>query len=346
MKILAIDTSCDDTSVAITEGRKILTNVIFSQVKYHAEFGGVYPTVAKREHLTKINPAVKIALQRVHIAERDIDAFAVTFGPGLAPALEVGLNKAKELATTNNKPLIPVDHIEGHIYSSFAQNRNGLPIRDFKFPLLAFIISGGHTDLILMKDHVHYEILGQKLDDAAGEAFDKIARTMGLGYPGGAVIEKLARDSTLSERYKLPIPMLNHTSLDFSYSGLKTAFVRLYESIPEKELPQELAHLAQAAQSAIVTSLVLKLKKAVQQFQPKQIVFGGGVSDNKFLRKYVRQLGFGSTPVYFPTSKNLTADNAAMIGVAAFYKYQKGIICTDITHLDRMPRTHLNHFIT
>ena len=165
-------------------------------MEFHAPFGGVYPTVAKREHLSKINPAVAIALKRARCSEEAIDAFAVTYGPGLAPALEVGINKAKELSLKHNKPLIPVDHIEGHIYSSFAQNRNGLPHRNFLFPLLAFVISGGHTDLVLMKDHIQYEIVGQKLDDAAGEALDKAARMMGLGYPGGAVMVYSKEPST------------------------------------------------------------------------------------------------------------------------------------------------------
>jgi N6-L-threonylcarbamoyladenine synthase len=345
MKILAIDTSCDDTSVAVTDGRRVLSNVIFSQVQYHTQFGGVYPTVAKREHLTKIGPAVETALKRIQITEKDIDAFAVTYGPGLAPALEVGINKAKELALKNNKPLIPVDHIEGHIYASFAQNKNGLPLRDFVFPILAFVISGGHTDLVLMNNHIQYEILGQKLDDAAGEALDKAARMLGLGYPGGAVIEKLARESKQLKHYGLPIPMSNHASLDFSYSGLKTAFMRLVESLSEKEKLHNLNDLAYAMQSTVIASLVLKLRKAVEIYKPHMIAFGGGVTDNKLLRKTVRLLKLG-LPVYFPVSKNLTADNAAMIGIAAAFKFEKGIICNDPYHLERMPRAHLDRFVT
>lgn len=343
MKILAIDTSCDDTSVAVTEGRRILSNVIFSQVQIHAPFGGVYPTVAKREHQTKINPAVEIALKRAQASMKDIGAFAVTYGPGLAPALEIGVLKAKELALTYRKPLIPVDHIEGHIYSSFAQNRNGNPQRETVFPLLAFVVSGGHTELVVMKDHISYEIIGQTLDDAAGEALDKAARMLNLGYPGGPIIEKLASEFHGSQPYVLPVPMLKHAGLDFSFSGLKTAFKRLVESLSEQERLNTLPALASVFQETVFSALLLKLRQVMEQYNPKSVVLGGGVTGNRALRKKVRGLVKTSVPLFFPKDTNLSSDNAAMIGIAAAFKYDKGIII-DPGKLDRIPRAHLDHY--
>lgn len=344
MNILAIDTSCDETSVAITNGLKVITNVLFSQSKLHSAYGGVYPSLAKREHLTKIKPAIKLALKRANLTFKQIQAIAITFGPGLAPALQVGINVAKDISQKYNLPLIPVDHIEGHIYSTLASNKEGKPQRQFIFPLLAFIISGGHTQLVLMKDHISYQIIGQTLDDAAGEALDKAARVLGLGYPGGPIIEKLAKNGQ-SDKYSLPIPMIKHQSLDFSYSGLKTAFKRLVYSLTESQKLQEIPNLTASFQQAVFTSLLIKLKKAISLYQPKLVVIGGGVSDNRQLRQQIRKLVKNQIPVYFPPLKNLTGDNAAMIGVAGYFKFKKGLILEDISKLDRIPRANLDIYI-
>lgn len=344
MNILAIDTSCDETSVAITSGQKIISNVLFSQAKLHSQYGGVFPSLAKREHLTKIKPTVALALKRARLNWKQIAAIAVTFGPGLAPALEVGINMAKELSKKYSLPLIPVDHLEGHIYSAFVQNQQGKPNREIKFPLLALIVSGGHTQLVLMRQHVHYQILGQTLDDAAGEALDKAARLLGLGYPGGPIIERLAKTGNC-QKYLLPIPMQHHAGLDFSFSGLKTAFKRVVYNLPEPEKNQNLNHLCASFQQAVITALLLKLKLAITQYQPKLLVVGGGVADNQALRQQIRALFKKQLPIYFPAQKFLNGDNAAMIGVAASFKYQKGIILKNPNKLDRLPRANLNYYL-
>ena len=344
MNILAIDTSCDETSVAITSGQKIMSNVLFSQAKLHSQYGGVYPSLAKREHLTKIKPTVSLALKRARINWKQIAAIAVTFGPGLAPALEVGINMAKELSVTYSLPLIPVDHLEGHIYSAFIQNQKGKPNRQIKFPLLALIVSGGHTQLVLMTKHINYQVLGQTLDDAAGEALDKAARLLGLGYPGGPIIERLAKNGD-NQKYPLPIPMQRHSGLDFSFSGLKTAFKRVVYNLTESEKNQNLNHLCASFQQAVFTALLLKLRQAVTKHQPKLLVIGGGVADNKSLRQQIRTLFKKQLPIYFPTQKILNGDNAAMIGVVAHFKYQKGIFFKDPTKLDRLPRANLNYYM-
>jgi N6-L-threonylcarbamoyladenine synthase len=345
MKILSIDTSCDETSVAITEEKKTITHIEFSQIKIHQPYGGVYPSLAKREHLSKIKPAIHLALKRAHLSIRKINAFAVTFGPGLAPALEVGINTAKGLAKEYNKPLIPVDHIEGHIYSSFVQNSAGKPNRSIKFPFLAFVISGGHTQLVLVTNHIEYQIIGETLDDAAGEALDKAARMLGLGYPGGAIIERLAKTGN-NNSFILPIGMQKHQGLDFSFSGLKTAFNRLLREMSEDEINSNLENLAASFQNAVFTALLVKLERALKNKSYKIIVFGGGVSANMNLRKRTRKLTEKyNTKVYFPSLKYLSSDNASMIGVVAHYKYQKGLYLKNPDKLDRTPRASLDTFV-
>lgn len=347
MKILAIDTSCDETSVAITNERRVIANVIFSQIAYHKPFGGVYPLIAKREHLTKIKPAINIALKRARLSEQDLDAVAVTFGPGLAPALEVGINSAKTLAIKNKIPLIPVDHIEGHIYSSFVNNQKNKPSREFVFPIISLIVSGGHTEIIILKNQLEYQILGSTLDDACGEALDKAAKILNLGYPGGPIIEALARKTEI-EKFSLPLPMLKSNDLNYSYSGLKTAFKRLVENLSEKEKLESINELCSTFQKASFRHLLNKFELAIKQNDIKTIVAGGGVLDNQNLRKLIRGLAKKySLPIYFPSFKYLSGDNAAMIGVVAFFKYQKGIILKsekEISKLDRIPRANLNYW--
>ena len=220
--ILAIDTSCDETSVAIVEGRRVLSHVEYSQIAMHVKWGGVVPSIARRAHEERIDWVVDQAVKKFEI--KNIDCIAVTYGPGLAIALEVGIKKAKELTRKFKKKLIAVNHLEGHIYSSFVQNSRGNPIRDFRFPYLALVISGGHTEIVLWRDHLKYEVLGETLDDAAGEALDKAAKMLDLGYPGGPVIERLAKEVQNKDFYNFPRPMLKSKTLEFSFSGLKTAF--------------------------------------------------------------------------------------------------------------------------
>jgi len=347
MRILAIETSCDETAVAVTEGRRVLSNVIFSQIDIHKEYGGVYPSLAKRAHQEKIDPVILKALKISGVKMEKIGAIAVTAGQGLVVALEVGLEKGKELARVYRKPLIPIDHTEGHIYSCFGQNRKGKPAREFKFPLLALIISGGYTGLILVKDHLKYEILGKTLDDAVGEAFDKACKMIGLGYPGGPVIEALAKKGDPGF-LKLPIPMRAHPGFDFSYSGLKTAFYNRLAKMDEKKIKQNLCSLAASFQETAFTALEVRLKKALLTTGVKQLVVGGGVIANKVLRKKIRKLSRDlEVEVLFPSSEKLVGDNAAMIGVAGHFKYQRGIYLEkNFDSLDRIARPDLKMWVT
>ena len=291
MRILAIDTSCDETSVAITEGRRVISNIIYSQVVIHKQWGGVVPSLAKRAHLEKIDFVISEALKKAKIKIEDIDYIAVTQGPGLAPALEVGINKAKELATTYKKKLISVNHMEGHLYSPFVQNSKGNPKRDFIFPMLGFLVSGAHTEIILWKNHLEYEVLGETLDDAAGEALDKAARLLlGIGCPGGGAIERLSEEVNNEDRYKFPRPMIKINSLDYSFSGLKTSFLYKVQSMTEVEKVKNLKYLISSFQEAVFDSLLIKLKKAIVQAGCSRISCGGGVIANKYLRKKLRAL--------------------------------------------------------
>jgi N6-L-threonylcarbamoyladenine synthase len=264
----------------------------------------------------------------------------------LVIALEVGLRKAKKLAKKHQKPLIPVDHVEGHIYSCFAQNRNGSPQRKFNFPFLALVVSGGCTSLTLVKDHLDYEILGKTLDDAAGEALDKAAKLLGMSYPGGPIIEELAKKGD-PDFLDLPVPMEGHPSLNFSYSGLKTAFKNQLKKKSREEISRNLAHLAASFQKAAFAEIMDRLDKAIRQTRIKLLVAGGGVMANQKLRRMIRSLARKrKIDVYFPYDKKLIGDNAAMIGVAAHFKYQKGIyLKKDFARLDRVARPDLKMWL-
>lgn len=343
MKILAIDTSCDETSAAITEGRRVLSNVIYSQVLLHKEFGGVMPSVARRAHQERIDWVIKEALRKAKLTIEQVDALAVTKGPGLAIALEVGLNKVKELSQQYNKKVIAVNHMEGHIYASFVQNSKGNPPRNFVFPYLVLLVSGGHTELVLFKDHLKYEILGETLDDAAGEALDKAARMLGFGYPGGPLIERLAKEVDNVDQYKFTRPMMRSEDFDFSFSGLKTAFLYFTRKMSDEEKTKQLRHLASSFQEAVFQTLVFKTEKAIKNVGTSQVIVGGGVAVNQRLRQLMKQMirkHEGS--VFFPTFKYLNFDNAAMIGVAAYYKAEKEIFIKDFAELDRVPRLSLS----
>ena len=378
MKILAIDTSCDETAVAVTEGRRVISNVIHSQIVIHKQWGGVVPSLEKRAHMEKIDFVIAEALKKNSKFEirnlkqitnskglkhsnlknsdlfstsnfdfsasmQSIDCIAVTQGPGLAPALEVGINKAKELATKYKKKLISVNHMEGHLYSSFVQNSKGSPVREFIFPMLGLLVSGAHTEIILWKNHLEYEVLGETLDDAAGEALDKAARLLlGIGYPGGGAIERLSEEVNNEDRYKFPRPMIKINSLDYSFSGLKTSFLYKVQSMTEEEKVKNMKYLISSFQEAVFDTLLIKLKKAIVQTGCSRIACGGGVIANRYLRKKLRALVKQyNGEVFFPPYKYLTGDNASMIGVVAGYKAEKKIYVEDLSTLDRLPRMRL-----
>jgi len=365
MKILSIDTSCDETSVAITEGRKTVANVIYSQILLHKKWGGVVPSIAKRAHEERIdyvineainksetrNPKSKInsnfknskIVSNSDICSSNFDYIAVTQGPGLAVALEVGISKAKELAQKFKKKIIAVNHMEGHIYSSFVQNNQGRPEVNFSFPYLALLVSGGHTELVIFRNHLSYEVIGETIDDAAGEALDKAAKMLGLGYPGGPILERLATEAKNSDEYGFPRPMLKSNDVNFSFSGLKTSFYYFLLKMQDEEKRKKIKELASSFQEAVFETLIKKTEKAIQKTKINNLVTGGGVIANLYLRKKLRSLVKKyDGHILFPPFKYLTGDNAVMIGLAAYYKAQKGIFVRDIQKLDRMPRLKLS----
>ena len=353
--ILAIDTSCDETAAAITVGQRVLSNVIWSQVEVHQPWGGVVPDLARKEHQKHLDQVIELAIKRANttskrfklpwsISWKTIDALAVTQGPGLAIALEVGIRKVKELAQKYNKPIIAVNHMEGHLLSPLARNSkfqvpdSKLTPSIKKMPTLGLLVSGGHTQLVLVRKIGNYQLLGETLDDAAGEAFDKVAKMLNLGYPGGPIIEELAQKGD-PNRFDLPIPMARDPSLNFSFSGLKTACLYKIRSIPEsKKNRQFYCDFAASFQRVLAKAITIKLKKALESYRPKQLFLGGGVINNLHLRKEVRKTAQKyQIPVFIPYSPKLLTDNAAMIGVAAFYKAQRGEFVKHMSSLDRKP---------
>jgi len=350
MKILAIDTSCDETCAAVTDGTNILSNLIWSQASAHAKFGGVMPSLAQRMHEERIDFVIKKALGTSHKGLEGIDAIAVTIGPGLSVALGVGVNKAKELSQKFNKKLIAVNHLEGHVLSPLALSgisNSQLPISNefpnIKFPALGLVVSGGNTLLVKVNKIGSYETIAQTTDDALGEALDKAARMLGLGYPGGAILEKFARGGD-PKVYKLPVPIVGQEDRKiFTYSGLKTAMNRLVES--EKPLSQEkIYNLAASFQNTGFEHLIRVIRYVLnhKDYDVTNLFVGGGVSANTELRTRLRKLGkeFGIS-VHFPYSNKLTGDNAAMIGVAAYFKAQRGEFA-NAEEIDRNPNFKIN----
>lgn len=318
--ILGIETSCDETAAAVVQdGRVILSNVVYSQVDMHAQYGGVFPEVASREHVLKIVPVVSEALETAGVTWGDLAAVAVTHGPGLAGSLLVGVNTAKGLALGNQLPFLGINHLEGHIYANWleSQAQNVVGSEEDIFPLIALIVSGGHSEIILMREHGAYEKLGHTVDDAAGEAFDKVARLLDLGYPGGPAIQKAAEEGN-PNAYKLPRPWMKD-SYDFSFSGLKTASLHLVQKFDPRYLP--VADIAASFQAAIVDVLVEKTRTAAQQFGARQILLAGGVAANKRLRE--QMIARADRPVLIPPPK-LCVDNGAMIAAAAWWHYRAG----------------------
>ena len=329
-RILGIETSCDETAAAVVEnGRVAFSNVVASQAEMHAKYGGVFPEVASRQHIKVIDTVVAEALAQAHLELADVDAIAVTRGPGLPGSLIVGLTMAKGLSLGSGLPMYGINHLEGHLYSAWVQldsrvenapavgkanshspSQEGAP----SFPLLALIVSGGHTELILMKDHLIYQRLGGTLDDAAGEAFDKVARLLGLGYPGGPAIQKAAQDGNPGA-FEFPRAWLEDT-WDFSFSGLKTAVLnKVREFGNGRELP--VADFAASFQAAVVDVLVEKTKMAAREFSAKEILVAGGVSANQALREAFTRVDL---PVHLPPLA-LCTDNAAMIAAAGYFRH-------------------------
>ena len=329
MLVLGIETSCDETAAAIVkDGREILANKVYSQIQAHAHWGGVVPELASREHLLFINQIIDESLREANLDFSQIDLIAVTQGPGLLGSLLVGINTAKTLSWLHTKELIPVNHLHGHICANYLES-------DFEPPFLCLLVSGGHTQIIKVDDYLNYEVLGESIDDACGEAFDKVAKLLDLPYPGGPELDKLAQSaqdtfvsdesieakSILHGRYSFPIAQVD--GFDFSFSGLKTAVLRLKQSIPEDLWQKDKAKIALAFQNTVSKTLLRKIMKASEQAGLKKIVIAGGVAANSTLRKdfaneFSKEKGFELSK---PDLRFCT-DNAAMIASAGYFKYQ------------------------
>lgn len=324
MIVLGIESSCDETAAAVVRnGNEILSSVISSQIELHKPYGGVVPELASREHLNKIEPIVKAALSEANIELKEIDAIAVTQGPGLIGSLLVGVNYAKALAFGLNKPFIGVNHIEGHVYSVAFDNPQ------VEYPAFALIVSGGHTNLFYVPEEGTYKVIARTRDDAAGEAFDKVSKMLNLGYPGGPVVEKLAKEGDAA-KVKFPIAKISDGRPDFSFSGLKTAvskYIREHniQSVLQDERPsQEIKDLCAGFQDTVIRSLIKSTEKLAAELNPKTLIVAGGVACNEALREATEKVGERlRIPVYFP-SKHLSTDNAAMIAAAGSFHLKRG----------------------
>lgn len=371
--ILAIDTSCDDTSVAVFKGRRVLSSVISSQIELHKKWGGVVPTIAKRAHQENIERVYQEALKRARIKEDEIEFVAVTYGPGLAIALEVGLEFAKNLAYEKKKKLVPINHMEGHMLASFILNSKGNGVIALNqegtiFPALALLISGNHSEIVYAEYINKYKILGETLDDAAGEAFDKVARMLNLGYPGGEIITLLAGRASkkwadvslglkergerkplaeVAGRLGLPVPMMRSKDLNFSFSGLKTACLYKIKSLREKysEDTRWSYDFSREFINAISRSLLTKLEKAIKlNPEIKSIIIGGGVSNNKYIIREVGALAKKENKKYLIPETKFRSDNAGMIAIAAYYNInnlENWLEGEKILELDRKPMLRL-----
>ena len=336
MIILAIESSCDDTSVAILKDKELLSNVISSQVEFHNKYGGVMPELASRLHVEKISYVIKEALEKANTSLNEVDYIAFTVGPGLVGSLHVGMQAAKTLALLLNKPLVPVHHLAGHIYA----NRF---VKEFNFPLLALVVSGGNTELVYMEDELKFEIVGETADDAVGEAYDKVSRLLNTGYPGGPIIDKLAHQG--ESIYKLPLHK-NDNSLDFSYSGLKSAVINLCHNMDQKHIEYKKEDIAASFQNVATDILIRKVKLALDKYpEIKTFVAAGGVSANSSLREKLENLLYSKykgVDLILPRLA-LCGDNAAMIGMCAYYKIISNQINNDLT-ISAMPQYKLEDF--
>ena len=317
---LAIETSCDETSVAVMKnGREILSNMISSQIDIHRKFGGVVPEVASRKHIENINIIIQEALDEANITFNDIDIVGVTQGPGLVGALLVGISSAKAIAYALNKPLVGVNHIEGHICANYIE------YKDLKPPFICLVVSGGHTYLVYVKDYAEYELYGRTRDDAAGEAFDKVARALGLPYPGGPVIDKLSKEGNAAA-IDFPRVYLEQDSYDFSFSGLKTAVLNYLNERRQKGEEIVVEDVAASFQQAVIEVLVDKSIRLAKEKATDKIAIAGGVAANEGLRSLMEKRGKEENIQILYPSKILCTDNAAMIGSAAYFNYMKGNI--------------------
>jgi N6-L-threonylcarbamoyladenine synthase len=313
MLVLGVESSCDETSVAIYDGNKMLSNVVLSQIDIHKEFGGVVPEVASRHHVRNVSIVFKEALELANVEPKDISLVAVTEGPGLIGSLLVGITAAKTFAMMYDIPIIGVNHLAGHIYANQIEG-------EMKFPLLALLVSGGNTELILMKVHFDFEIIGQTLHDSVGEAYDKVARVCGLPYPGGPNVDRLAHLG--KDEYNLPRVMKNTNDYNFSFSGLKSAVINLVHNLKQRGEEPDFNNLCASFQSSVVETLVYKTKKAALEYNVKQVIIAGGVSANKALREeIVKAFVDTNIEVSIPPFKYCT-DNAAMIAAAGYYQHK------------------------
>jgi N6-L-threonylcarbamoyladenine synthase len=346
--ILAIETSCDETAAAVLKDRMILSNIVFSQEKIHAKFGGIVPEVAARAHIETIIPVIETALLKAKIKKENLDAIALTCGPGLITSLMIGVDTAKTLAFVLNKPLVAVNHLEAHIYANWLAPVGKFPISNFQFPILCLIVSGGHTELVLMKKHLDYKLIGETRDDAAGEAFDKVAKLLNIGYPGGPVISRFAEKGN-PRAYNFPRPMIDSPDFDFSFSGLKTDVLRLViKKVQSSKLkaqnqnsklktfskisfpPHNICDVAASFQAAVCDVLVFKTLAAAKKYKVKTIALAGGVAANKFLRQKMKREIKTHLPnaLYLIPNTSYCTDNAAMIGFVGWLKAKRKMFCS------------------
>lgn len=315
INILAIETSCDETAASVIQnGNTVLSNIVVSQIESHKRFGGVVPEVASRHHVESITRVIEEALHEANVTPKELDAVAVTYGPGLIGALLVGVNAAKAFAFAHDLSLIPVHHIAGHIYANQLEH-------DVKFPLIALIVSGGHTELVKMEDHLQFEVIGETLDDAVGEAYDKVARVIGLPYPGGPEIDKLSKEGI--DTYNFP-RALQDEGYNFSFSGLKSNVINTLHNERQKNIEIIPANVAKSFQESIVDVLTTKTMRALNEENIKTLIVAGGVAANSGLRERFETLTKeNGVELYIPSLKYCT-DNAAMIGAVAYEQYKRG----------------------
>ncbi len=317
--ILGIESSCDETAAAVIKnGREVCSNIIFSQIELHKLYGGVVPEIASRKHIEKINQVIKEALSKASMELKDVDAIAVTYGPGLVGALLVGVAEAKAIAYAANKPLVGVHHIEGHIAANYIENP------DLEPPFMCLVVSGGHTHLVKILDYEKFEIIGKTRDDAAGEAFDKVARAIGLGYPGGPKIDKLAREGN-KEAIAFPRAKVEDNAFDFSFSGLKSSVLNYLNQCEMKQIEVNPADVAASFQYAVIDVLTNHAISAVKEMGMDKLAIAGGVASNSSLRESLQQACDREGIHFYHPSPVFCTDNAAMIGVAGYYAFQNGV---------------------
>ena len=317
--ILAIESSCDETAAAVVKnGREVLSNVINTQIAIHTEYGGVVPEIASRKHIENINPVIRKALEDAGVTLDDIDAIGVTYGPGLVGALLVGVAEAKAIAFAKNKPLVGVHHIEGHISANYVENKELEP------PFVALVVSGGHTHLVKVNDYGEYEIVGRTRDDAAGEAFDKVARAIGLGYPGGPKIDKLAKEGN-PDAIEFPRAHVDDAPYDFSFSGIKSAVLNYINSANMQGKEINRADVAASFQKAVVDALVSRAVRLAKECGMDKLAIAGGVASTSALRAVIQEECTKTNIRFYSPSPISCTDNAAMIGAAAYYEYIKGV---------------------